>query len=211
VVYANFVATLDGVVAFEPGLGASAGRLISGGAPADRYLVGLLRALADAVVVGAGTARDEAEHEWTPARAAPAAAAAFAALRAGLGLPAEAPVYIVSGSGRLDPGSRAAQTSTVLTSDATRLDLHELIASLRRRGHGRILTEGGPHLLGGLLEAGLVDELFLTLAPVVAGRAGPGRLGFAEGVRLLPERDARWRLLTAHRAGELLFLRYALH
>ncbi len=211
VLYANFVATLDGVVAFEPGVARSAGRLISGGHPADRYLMGLLRACADAVVVGAGTARDEAEHEWTPERAAPSAAADFAAVRQRLGLAEKAPVFIVSGSGRLNPGSRAAQTSTVLTSGAPRLDLRELVASLRRQGHRRILTEGGPRLMGGLLHAGLVDELFLTVAPVVAGRDAAGRPGFAEGVRLLPDQDERWRLLSAHRAGDLMFLRYALH
>jgi riboflavin biosynthesis pyrimidine reductase len=205
------VSTLDGVVAFEPGATPSAGRLISGGAPADRYLMGLLRACADAVVVGAGTARDEAEHEWTPERAAPSAAADFAALRQGLELPEKAPVYIVSGSGRVDPGSRAAQTSTVVTGGAGRLDLAELIRSLRDQGHRRILTEGGPRLLGGLLRAGLVDELFLTVAPVVAGRDGAGRPGFAEGVRLLPDRDDRWRLLSVHRVEDMMFLRYALH
>lgn len=205
------MASLDGVVAFEPGVTRSAGRVISGGHPADRYLMGLLRACADAVVVGAGTARDEAEHEWTPERAAPSAAADFVALRQRLHLAEQAPVFIVSGSGRVDPDSHAAQTSTVVTGDAPRLDLKELIESLRERGLRRILTEGGPRLLGGLLEAGLVDELFLTIAPVVAGRDGPGRRGFAEGVQLLPDRDERWRLLSAHRAEDMMFLRYALH
>jgi riboflavin biosynthesis pyrimidine reductase len=198
-------------VAFEPGATPSAGRLISGGAPADRYLMGLLRACADAVVVGAGTARDEAEHEWTPERAAPSAAADFAAVRQNLGLPEKAPVYIVSGSGRVDPESHAARTSNVVTGGAQRLDLGELIGSLRSQGRRRILTEGGPRLLGGMLKAGLVDELFLTVAPVVAGREGAGRPGFAEGVRLLPDRDERWRLLSVHRAEDMMFLRYALH
>jgi riboflavin biosynthesis pyrimidine reductase len=211
VLYANFVASLDGVVAFEPGVTQSAGRVISGGHPADRYLMGLLRACADAIVVGAGTARDEAEHEWTPERADPSAAADFAAVRQRLGLPEKAPVFIVSGSGRVDPQSHAAQTSTVVTAGAPRLDLTELIASLRGQGHRRILTEGGPRLMGGLLEAGLVDELFLSVAPVIAGRDGPDRRGLAEGAKLLPERDERWRLLTAHRADDMLFLRYGLH
>jgi riboflavin biosynthesis pyrimidine reductase len=210
VVYANFVATLDGVVAFEPGASRSAGRLISGGHPADRYLMGLLRAVADAIVVGAGTARAEQEHEWTPERAAPSAAADFAAVRKGLGLPEKAPVYIVSGGGDLDPASRAAQTSTVL-GGGRHIDPRDLIGSLRSRGHRRILTEGGPRLMGGFLEAGVVDELFLTVAPVVAGREGAGRPGLAEGTRLLPDRDERWKLQSVRRAENFLFLRYALH
>lgn len=159
------------------------------------------------MLVGAGTARDEAEHEWTPERASPEHAAEFAQVRRMLGLPPEPQVYILSGSGNLDPSSRAARTSTLLTG---RQDLRAVLAGLRDRGHRRILTEGGPRLMGGLLRAKLVDELFLTVSPVLAGRDGAGRPGVVEGFRALPgdRRDAR--LLSLRRAGDLLFLRYAL-
>ena len=65
-VIANFVSTLDGVVSYEI-KGKSGGSTISGSNPADRFILGLLRASADAIVVGAGTLRDvSAKSLWTP-------------------------------------------------------------------------------------------------------------------------------------------------
>jgi riboflavin biosynthesis pyrimidine reductase len=71
-VYANFVASLDGVVALGPEY-PSSGSTISGHEPADRFVMGLLRAFADAVVIGAGTLRATPTHRWTPAHVCPAA------------------------------------------------------------------------------------------------------------------------------------------
>jgi len=72
-----------------------------------------------------------------------------------------------------------------------------------------ILSEAGPHVFGGLLAAGLVDELFLTVSPVVAGRAeGVMRLALVEGRDLLEQGRAAARLLGARRDGPQLFLRY---
>lgn len=227
VVYANFVSSLDGVVAFEPDVTDSAGRVLSGGSPADRFLMGLLRACADAILVGAGTARDEAGHVWTPERAAPDSADLFAQVRRALGLGERPEVFIATSSGHLDPGSAGVSSSTVITTEAgaaelpdavrsvalgagARLDLGAVLAWLRGRGFRRILTEGGPRLLGGLLAGGHVDELFLSLAPVVAGRDGAGRPGFVEGLRLLPGSRRPARLLSVRRSDDdLLFLRYA--
>jgi riboflavin biosynthesis pyrimidine reductase len=75
-----------------------------------------------------------------------------------------------------------------------------------------VLCEGGPHLFGDLLAAGLVDELFLTVAPQVIGRseAAP-RLALVEGTTLAGGRGGggRWaRLAAIRRAGDDLFLRY---
>jgi riboflavin biosynthesis pyrimidine reductase len=63
VVYSNFVESLDGVATL--GSKPSAGSEISGRNPADRFLMGLLRAFADAVLVGAGTLRATPGHQWT--------------------------------------------------------------------------------------------------------------------------------------------------
>jgi riboflavin biosynthesis pyrimidine reductase len=86
-----------------------------------------------------------------------------------------------------------------------------MVAAVRAEGHRRLLTEGGPTLVARLAEEGLLDELFLTLSPVLAGRrSGDGRMGLLEGVELLP-RDGRWaRLRSLRAAGSHLFLRYAL-
>src|SRR5260370_5727843 len=79
VVYSNFVSSLDGVATF--GSGISAGSAISGKYPADRFLMALLRACADAVVIGAGTLRATPGHLWTPAHVYPDLAMEFAVLR----------------------------------------------------------------------------------------------------------------------------------
>ena len=74
-----------------------------------------------------------------------------------------------------------------------------------------ILSEAGPHVFGSLLRAGLVDELFLTVSPLLAGRSGVSvRLGLVEGVDLLPTATVDARLLSARRSDSHLFLRYEL-
>jgi len=73
-----------------------------------------------------------------------------------------------------------------------------------------VLTEGGPHLMGELIKAQLLDEMFLTLSPVLAGRDKELRLGMVEGAELLPKLPVWSRLLSARRHGDYLFLRYAL-
>jgi riboflavin biosynthesis pyrimidine reductase len=222
--YANFVTSLDGVAALPgPSKGTAA---ISGRNAADRFLMGLLRALAEAVLVGAGTLRAEPRHLWTPAAVSREMAPAFASL----GRP-DPRLIVVSASGELDPAIRALQAGAlVLTTDegasrlAGRLPAASRVRSLgprppegsaileavRSEGHRRVLTEGGPSLLGALVEAGRLDELFLTLSPVLAGRrTGDGRLGLLEGIELLPE-SGRWaRLLSARGHGGHLFLRYS--
>jgi riboflavin biosynthesis pyrimidine reductase len=82
---------------------------------------------------------------------------------------------------------------------------------MRARGHRRILSEAGPTVLGSLLAADAVDELFLTLSPLVAGRAErERRLGLVEGQVVLPEMRIAGRLTSVRRHREHLFLRYRL-
>src|SRR5438067_532404 len=92
-VIGNIVTTLDGVVALnEPGQ--SGGGEISGFNPHDRMVMGLLRAVADAAAIGAGTLRSVPKHLWTAARIYPALADAYQALRCALGKP-EPPLNVV--------------------------------------------------------------------------------------------------------------------
>jgi riboflavin biosynthesis pyrimidine reductase len=84
-----------------------------------------------------------------------------------------------------------------------------VVASLRADGYQSVLSEGGPHLFGDLVAAGLVDELFLTLSPVLSGRSDK-HFGLIEGVQLLPKVRAAAELLSARRHGSHLFLRYGL-
>jgi riboflavin biosynthesis pyrimidine reductase len=227
--FANFVSTLDGVVAI-PALPAS-NRLIAAASEADRFLMGLLRACCDAVVIGSGTLTASPTSTWTPARAFPAASESFAELRRRLGREGEPELVVLSASGNIDPAHPAlAAGALVLSSDrgAARLearlpapaqvvslgpgpalDARAIAAALADRGHRLVLSEGGPRAIAPLLAAGLVDELFLTLSPLLLGRpGGEERLALVEGVDLLP--GAPTRLLGARRAGEHLFLRYSI-
>jgi riboflavin biosynthesis pyrimidine reductase len=216
--YANFVETLDGVVAI-PELERS-NALVAGESEADRFLMGLLRALADVVLVGSGTLLASPQGMWRPAGVYPAAADAFAEL----GEPA---VAVVSSGASLDPGHPVLQRAVLLTTtrgaeqfagvlpdviavnDGDWVDLRGAVQVLRARGHERILSEAGPTVFGSLLADGLVDELFLTLSPVLAGRlSAEGRLGLVEGVELLPQTRSAPRLVSVRRSAAHLFLRY---
>ncbi|HET9112059.1 MAG TPA: dihydrofolate reductase family protein [Ktedonobacterales bacterium] len=113
-VISNFVASIDGVVAYNdpvpPGMGE-----ISASNPHDRAAMGLLRAVADAVIVGVGTLRAVPRHLWTPAEIYPPLATEYAALRVALGK-ASAPLnVIVSGSGDVDTTLPVFQSDAVTT------------------------------------------------------------------------------------------------
>jgi riboflavin biosynthesis pyrimidine reductase len=230
VLYANFVASIDGVVALGPT--PSAGSVISGRDPADRFLMGLLRACADAVVLGAATLRATPGHLWTPGHVAPAFSEPFAALRATLGRAPEPRLVLFTARGDVDLDHVAIQHgATVVTTEAQagalrrrlpescdviavgsgeRVDVRSAVGELRSRGYETLLTEGGPHLTGELLRSGSLDEIFLTISPVIAGRGEQQRLGMVAGVELLPAAGAWTRLVSARRHSDYLFLRYSL-
>jgi riboflavin biosynthesis pyrimidine reductase len=223
-VYANFVTSLDGVASLvAPGGAAPA---LRGRCDADRLVMGLLRFAADAVIVGAGTLRADRGHLWTAAYIDRERAAVYRSLGRG-----EPRLVVVTAAGDLDPGERALEAGAlVLTTEAgagrlrgrlpatcsvrslgpDRPSAAALLAAVRAEGHRRVLTEGGPTLLGRIAAGGLLDDLFLTLSPVLAGRrAGDGRLGLLEGVSLLPDAGSWARLRSVRAAGSHLFLRYS--
>jgi riboflavin biosynthesis pyrimidine reductase len=206
------VSSADGSVSVD-GL---SGGLSSAG---DKRVFGVLRVLADVILVGSGTARSE---NYRPARARPT----LAALREGR--PAAAPIALVTGSLNLDlasplftevvpdsrtivitsaasdPARRAetARVADVIVAGEQDIDLTRARAALAERGLGRVLCEGGPHLFGDLAAAGQVDELCLSLSPTLAG-PGAGRIIAG------PASPAR--RMTLHQALSdegFLFLRY---
>lgn len=229
--YANFVASLDGVTAIpdEP----HSSHLIAGASESDRFVMGLLRACADAILVGAGTLMGSPGTRWTAEHAYPPAAPLYAELRRLRGRPPHPTLAVLSGSGQIDlqhPG--LTERTLLLTSEAgadrlgrlssasativpigptTTLDPTAAIDALRARGHQLILCEGGPTLFGSLASAGLVDELFLTLSPLLAGRtSAKPRLSLLEGIELLPDRTVGCTLLSLRRADSHLMARYEL-
>lgn len=234
-VIANFVSTLDGVVSYNTPEAAGGGE-VSGFFEPDRFVMATLRALADAVLIGAGTLHAAPEERWSPDFIHPGSTAAFRALRAGLRLLPQPLTAVVTASGSVDldhPGladptldvlilttergaealTRQAVPSHVdvrSTGDVVRP--RDILQALASRGAELVLCEGGPTLFGQLLDARLVDELFLTLAPQIAGRSGgTPRLGLVEGVAF-EVATAPWaRLVDLRRAGDHLFTRYRLN
>ncbi|MCW2740055.1 MAG: deaminase [Blastococcus sp.] len=176
----NFVASLDGAITVE-------GRSEGLGSPGDRRVFRVLRALADVVLVGHGTAAAEGYR-------AVAEDSPVARLRVGLGRPATVPIAVVSRRASLDPASglvthaaaatilvtcaaadpdrRAALEAagvTVLVCGEDDVDLPLALDRLAELGHEQVLCEGGPSLLHAALTAGVVDELDLSIAPALVG------------------------------------------
>ena len=229
VVYSNFVSSIDGIVAIPDAQRSSA--LISGGDPADRFVVALLRAAADVVVIGAGTFRAH-EGPWTSENAYPEAAQCFTEFRRAQGMGDAPRLVIVTASGDVggsrsklddvivfttadganDLGEDVAAAAEVVELGAARsIDMQEAVGWLFERGYGRILIEGGPKLMGEALKARIVDELFLTISPlVVGGGEEQPRPTLASGVELLPDAAQSGQLLSLHRKDAYLFLRYSL-
>jgi riboflavin biosynthesis pyrimidine reductase len=179
----NFIAAADGAATSG---GVSAGL----GNDGDRRIFSVLRRLADVVLVGAGTVRaegyegdlvDDGAKFW----------------RSGRGLAAHPAVAVISGSLDLDPAGgffrNAPVRPVILTSrDAPAgrrrtlgavadvvecgpdtVQVHAVLAELGRRGLGRVLCEGGPAILGDFTRADAVDELCLSISPLLAGGGGP--------------------------------------
>jgi riboflavin-specific deaminase-like protein len=218
---ANMVMTVDGAARSPSGLSAD----IS--SDADRRVFGRLRGLADVVLAGAGTVRAEG---YRPARVKPD----FAALRAQAGQTPAPAIAVVSRSLDLDldgPLFHEPSTPTIVitttSSDERRrelvsrkadvvvagdenVDLHRAVAALNERGLHRVHAEGGPSLLADLAAHGLLDELLVTLSPVLAGGS------YADGTRVprildgsaLPDSPRPLRLHHVLEDDGTLFLSY---
>jgi riboflavin biosynthesis pyrimidine reductase len=232
-IVANFVSTLDGVVTFDPASGKGGGE-VSGFFEPDRLVMGLLRSLADVVLVGAGTVRADPRGRWTPASIHPRSAAQFAEMRSALGLTEQPTTVILSASGDLslahpglaDPAIPVVIVTTeagaqligdtsngpnvrVVSAGRDQVDASDLVAVLAAMNARVVLCEGGPRVFGQLLEARLVDELFMTLSPQIAGRnEGDARVPLVDGVDF-DVSDAPWAALIDLRvSGSHLFTRY---
>ena len=192
----NMIASIDGATALA---GVSGGL----GGPADHALFAVLRSQADVVLVAAGTVR--AEHYG----------------------PSKVPVAVISRSCRLDWDSpfftaaiappivvtvaeapaldrkKAAEVADVIIAGDRDVDLAAALGALAERGFARVLAEGGPTLNGQLAAAGLLDELCLTVSPLLAG--GDARRILA-GPALVP--GPGWRLWSVCEQDGFLFLRY---
>jgi riboflavin biosynthesis pyrimidine reductase len=195
----------------------------------------LLRARADAVMVGANTLRSEPEHLWTAEMICPKDASLFSQLRASEGRKSPPLQIFVSHDGEIhadaavfkDPSlqvliatpkagtARATELTAglprvkLIENGKTMVDLASFLQTLRQEyGIENLLCEGGPNLYGSLMSAGLLDDEFLTVSPIVIGNASdkPQRPGVVEGIAFLPETTPKCRIIGLRKAGEHLFL-----
>jgi riboflavin biosynthesis pyrimidine reductase len=235
-VIGNFVTTLDGVVALKES-GHSGGGDISGFNQHDKMVMGLLRAVADAVIVGAGTLRSVPRHLWTAQHIYPPLAGVYQQLRTSIGKPTPPLNVIVTSHGAIDLNLPVFQSGEVPVLLVTNTQGEERIraqnlqpfvqlsaiqcagplsaqAILQEVNHIRqcemILVEGGPQLMGDFFAEQALDELFLTLAPQIAGRDEEfDRPGLVMGKRFAPENPLWGTLVSVKRGESHLFLRYA--
>lgn len=176
----NFISTIDGAAQGPDGRSGSLNNAT------DRYLFALLRALTDVILVGAATVRDEgygpaevAPEFWTARRAAgcdeqpPPIAVVSASLNLSEKILIDPRTIVVTVANA--PAARLAELSgrvDVAVCGEDTLDHAAVLDALADRGHRSVLCEGGPTLVGGLATAGLIDEVCLTLAPLLLGGTG---------------------------------------
>jgi riboflavin biosynthesis pyrimidine reductase len=178
-VLANMVSTLAGSAA----AGGKVGKLST---PADATLFRALRSVADVVLVGAETVRREgygpvrlgAEHQAARTERGAAPEPPLAIVSRSLALDFDSPAFVDAAARTIivtcstAPADRlelARRHAEVLIAGSDRVDVVTAVAALAERGLRVILCEGGPTLLGELAGAGLLDELCLTIAPVLGG------------------------------------------
>jgi riboflavin biosynthesis pyrimidine reductase len=192
---ANFITSVDGGATAEGTSGVMAG-------PGDKFVFNLLRELADVILVGAGTVRIEgysgahvsvAQRQQRQARKQTEVPQLAIVTKAGsldrdLGVftKTEVPPLVLTCTAAADETRRQlaglAEVVDCSGDDPGKVDEAALLASLSSRGLTRILTEGGPMLLGSFVEREMLDELCLTIAPFVVGglarriATGPGQL-----------------------------------
>jgi riboflavin biosynthesis pyrimidine reductase len=235
-VIGNFVETIDGVVSFRlPGR--SGGKEISGGSGEDRFVMGLLRSVSDAVLVGSRTLHEDPGHVRIPAFIYPEAKDLYAELRSKLGKPPQPLNVVLTASGKLNLDEPTFHTeglpTAIMTTNvgASRIaSEHGDISHIAVRSTGEtgsttpgavlkiladefgirlLLHEGGPTIFGQSLAAKMIDELFLTLAPQIAGRESVAqRPSIAGGTVFLPEMAPWFGLRSVKRARDHLLLRY---
>src|SRR5262245_15153641 len=221
-VRASRVASVDGAATLDGRAGGLSGE-------ADEQVFAMLRALADVILVGAGTAR--AEHyapvrpeseglRWAWLRDGRTPSAPIAVVTRALDLDLAGPllagapphartIVITTEAAPAERRAAAARTAEVIVAGEAMVDMKAVADALAGRGYQRVLCEGGPHLLAQVAGEGLLDELCLTLSPLLAG---PGADRIVTGGLPMPGGGAQ-RFTLAHVLTDEAYLlcRYLRH
>jgi riboflavin biosynthesis pyrimidine reductase len=231
--YTDFALSRDGRITYAiPGL--AGGSDVTQSNPHDLWFMAFLRMRADAIMNGDRTVNLEGDSLWTAEALWPADAAAFAEVRQAEGRRPEPILVILSFDGHINfdaacfqrpeshivlatttQGAAHAQgftcpaTFDVVAMGETAVDLPRLTQMLYSDyGVKTLLSEGGAHVMAGLLAAKLVDEEFVTWCPTFVGRTPDAfRPSYTEGVAWRPETTPYSKPISLHRAGDLLFMR----
>lgn len=218
--------------------GQAGGGPISGYSKHDRMVMGLLRASADSVIVGAGTLRASHNHVWTAEHIYPSLSEQFNIFRTKMGKPTTPLNVIVTATGRINLNMRVFQSGQVqvlviTTPEGERhirgfeippnlqIKVVDGVSSISAgtildlvnavQSNDLILVESGPKLAGDFLAEARLSELFLTLSPQIAGRDNmTERPGLVAGRTFAPDCPLWSKLISVKRGGDHLFLRYSL-
>lgn len=205
----NMVASADGAAWLDGRSGGLSGR-------GDKRIFGILRGLADVVLVGAATVRAEGygavrpRESWRAIRAGRPAAPPLAVISRGLELDLEGPlvteavaptILITCESAPAARRKAAEEVADVLVAGDGSVDMRRALAGLRERGLTRVLCEGGPRVNAQLAADNLVDEVCLTVSPLLVG---------GDAARILAGGPSHARLRLGHVLEEegVLFCRY---
>ncbi len=231
-VYSNFVVTLDGVVSYNYH-DFETGNTISDGDPEDHLIMGILRSVADCIIWGSGSYKAARKFPSTPEAIWPKESLAFRKQRKTLGLAVHPTAVLVTASGHIPlDGALIAdneQNTIILTSEYGAEQLKsahggtqiiaittgELLsaAAIRKTlwdmGFRSILFEGGPTLFGDFLSEGVIDEMFQTISPRLAGSSSDHHyLRLVENCAFRPENSIKSELVSVKTNGAMLFTRY---
>ena len=218
-VRANFVASADGAATV-------AGRSSGLSSEADKLVFSILRSLADVIMVGAGTARAEKyrpmteDEAWPGLRAGRPPTTPIAVLTRRLDLDLDSPlitsspasartIVLTTGAAPAEARDEVARHADLVVTGGEMISPVDAVTELASRGHRRILLEGGPHLLGQVAESGLLDELCLTVSPLLAGGQAGRIIGSGlMGGEQIPANQAGLRLAHVIVDDGFLLCRY---
>jgi len=234
--YVNFVMSHDGRVSFnEPGH--VGGGNISRRNRHDRWLMGLLRARADAVLVGGSSIVAAGNHIWTPQAVFHEDKHAWEMLRTKEGRAPVPLLVVLTRSGdvphhapALDNPDLPVLIATTCAGEARAretlgdrswvryfttgdtLNQHAVMQQVHGEGVRTLLCEGGPQIYGSLLQDELIDDAFVTVSPIIVGQDREHeRPSLVEGTAFSVDQPPQLRLLSVHRYGSYLYMhsRYA--